>query len=298
MIGRESYPDYAMKTPRQTAPASLATAGIILGSITLAQAGDPGPIAAYEPAPVSSCDACNDPGWYASLTALYLDSYRNSSSGGYDYDGDWDFGARGGLGFERPDGLFFEVSGFWYEGDFDLEDSSDAYDGELEMWYVDFLVGDNLHCGESCLDFAFGIRYADVEATEELSGGFASYNYSEEFDGIGPVLQLRGSRPLTDRIGIYAQFTQAILFGDSDVKEEGSFNSTSPPGEGGNGFSSKSSSDTIASITELEGGIQYNFSAGMLSDAYLRLGLEGQFWVLDSHDYGLFGGLLELGLNF
>ena len=57
-------------------------------------------------------------------------------------------------------------------------------------------------------------------------------------------------------------------------------------------------SDTIASITELEGGIQYNFDGGALSDAYIRLGLEGQYWVQDSVDTGLFGGILEFGIGF
>jgi hypothetical protein len=260
----------------------VGAAGALIGSTALLTAGEPAPYVA--PEPTSSCDACNDPGWYASATALYLKSYANGVSdleaGGY--DGDWDFGARGALGFERPDGLFFELSGFWYDGEGDFDDV-DSVGADIEAWYIDFLVGDNLHCGEACLDYAFGIRYADSEL--EVSDDFESV--TEEFDGFGPVLQLRGSRPLSGNFGIYAQFTQAILFGESDFSVDF-----------GEGERESGDSDTIASITELEGGLQYNFDGGALSDAYIRLGLEGQYWVGDSVDTGLFGGILEFGIGF
>ncbi|NNC88011.1 MAG: hypothetical protein HKN82_06065 [Akkermansiaceae bacterium] len=224
------------------------------------------------PAPTSDCDACDQPGWYAEAALLYMTSYSGNNlllgglGGGNGYDGDWDLGARVAVGNELPDGLFYEVSGFWYEGDF----SVDTEPGELEVYYIDAIIGDNLHCGEACLDYGFGLRYADAEVTiDGDSGGF---------DGIGPVLELSGKRPLTEQLGVYAEMRQAILFGDLD------FDGTSV--------------DTVASVTELGGGVEFFFNAGPVQNAWARLGVEGQYWAVDDLTIGLVGGVLKVGFNF
>ena len=251
------------------------------------------------PAPVSNCDACNDPGWYAGASLLYLQSYGDgvggdNGSGGSTFDGEWDFGARGTLGFERPDGLFAEINGFWYEGDYDYDSDGGegSFSAELTTWYVEALVGDNLHCGESCLDYSFGLRYGNLEKEErEIDGNFDGAE-GYEFEGIGPVVRLDGTRRLSDTISLYAGISQAILFGEAEEKRSFSFSPTAPPDV------NKSDSDQVAFVTELEGGLQFDLNLGGLQNAYVRLGLEAQYWAIDETDNGLFGGVLGAGFAF
>ena len=276
-----------MKTQRHTICATLTTAGLFVGSLTLLPAGEVGPMAAFAPpAPVSDCDACNAPGWYAGASLLYLESYGDSAQGGT-MDGDWDLGARGTLGFERPDGLFIELNGFWYEGDYDYEN----YSGEIDSYYIEALIGDNLHCGEACLDYAFGLRYASLEKSGSFSESINSTSLLElpegngqgsnfrEYEGFGPVVRLDGVRPLNDRVSLYAGLSQALLFGEEKESED-------------------SDDDKVAFVTELEGGIQIGLNAGQLQDAHVRLGIEAQYWSFDEHDTGFFGGVLGAGFNF
>ncbi|NNC88010.1 MAG: hypothetical protein HKN82_06060 [Akkermansiaceae bacterium] len=238
------------------------------------------------PAPTSDCDACNAPGFYLNAAALYLNSAASDS----DYDGDWDFGARVGVGFERPDGLFYEIEGFWYEGEGD--DSSDPFvQYDSEIYAIDFLIGDNLHCGEACLDLAFGLRYASFELTgtrnepdpQTPPPGFNGTRTLADFDGWGPTVQLEGTRSLGGPWSLYGELQQSILFGDIKVDEKIS-----------------RERDALAFVTEIAGGVQYDLAAmmGGVSGAHVRLGGEGQYWVIDGNDFGLYGAALSVGFTF
>ena len=93
-------------------PAVLASSALILGSASALHAGVPAP---YVPMPAPAPE-CGNPGWTVTAAALYLKNYQSSSalaeSWGGSYDGDFDWGFRGSIGYERPDGLFFRVVGF------------------------------------------------------------------------------------------------------------------------------------------------------------------------------------------
>ncbi|NNM28107.1 MAG: hypothetical protein HKO57_01180, partial [Akkermansiaceae bacterium] len=263
------------------------------------------------PAPVSDCDACNTPGGYGGVSLLYLKPYGSDGSEG---DGDWDLGARGTLGFERPDGLFYELNGFWYEGEFDPElGNFESIDSDIAAYYIEGLIGDNLYCGEACLDVAFGLRYANLE-TERTSVRFVDDPFfgppytqrstnTEEFEGIGPVIRIDGTRRLTDQVTLYGGLSQAILFGETDSSFSDTYtaaanDTTPPPGSIPSNSSGGSSRDELAFVTEIEAGLLFHFNMGQVQGAHLRVGIEGQYWSIGRNDLGLLGGVLGVGFNF
>ena len=312
---------------KQHAINALATSALLLGASS-GFAGEPAP---YIPAPAPAPE-CGSPGWTVTAAALYLKSYGSGSgligdsflenevgysAGGY--DGDFDWGFRGSIGYERPDGLFFRLVGFWWEGDYSRENSSfDEFDsedlsnykneGKIKAYSFDLLIGDTFCPTENTsVEISAGLRYAKLEQDQKISGrenfgegefldGSLARDY--EFDGWGPTIQIRGRRALTDRWGLYADFQQSFLFG------EGDFSNTEFREEfdGDDPFSGdlddKRSSDTIAAISEIRGGIEYLWGWNQIQNAYVRLGAEGQYWWIDSEDIGLVGGHLEVGFTF
>ena len=289
-----------MNNTALTRCAVLASSAIVLGSSPLLTAGTPSP---YVPIPTPEPE-CGNPGWTVTAAALYLKNYQSSQalseSWGGGYDGDFDWGFRGSIGYERLDGLFFRVVGFWYEGDFDYSDiNPDDFEvdsanagGKFKAWDIDLLIGDTFCPTENTsLEVSAGLRYAQLE--ESTRGDYIfgpprdetvlSYDQEIEFDGWGPTFQIRGRRTLTDRIALYADFQQSFLFGERTLRFEGA-----PEGD----------SDTLASISEIRGGIEFGWGWNQIQNAYLRLGGEGQFWLVDSADIGLVGGVAEVGFNF
>lgn len=224
------------------------------------------------PAP-RECDGCVEPGFYLTASLLYLHSYNSEEN---DYRGEWDAGARGSVGWASPSGLLFELTGFRHETDF-TSDLGAAL-GNLEFYYVDLTVGDSIQCGEFCLSYSGGIRYGGNEFSENRAGVVDV----SEFDGIGPVIAIGASVSLTEHIGLYATLRQSLLFGE-DVFEDG--------------LGGRFPTDTLTGITEIGVGAQCNFGLGGI-DAFLRAGVEGQYWLEDGGNIGLFGGVLSVGSHF
>lgn len=266
--------------------AVLAGTAVFLSTGSGLLAGEPAPyVAPVVPPP--DCSGCINPGFYVEGSLLYLNSYASTDG---DYDGDWDFGYRGAIGYETPTGLFVELTGFYYEGDFDIDDQFGRLDGEVEHYYIDLVVGDTVHCGELCLAVSGGLRWGglNADARERVSGA-TTYRRENEFEGWGPVVKIEGTRALNEQFGIYAELSQSILFGELDERER--FD-----GEGGQDFDFDS--DTLAAITEIGAGIEYKFGLGPVSNAFVRLGFEGQYWMVDGSDHGLVGGVLKVGGRF
>jgi len=289
--------------------APLATAGIFLGYLADLQAGEVAPMPSY--VPTSDCDACNDPGMYGGVSLLYLKPYGDDGAGSGDdgagSGGDWDFGARATLGFERPDGLFFELNGFWADGSYDVGNDSGSnyqYSQDQSAWYVEALVGDNLHCGEMCVDYGFGVRYGNIENEygEVYSGNQDFVRHQKDsysFEGIGPVVRIDVTRELNDRVSLYGGLSQAILFGDQDydfrttnVAVPGAV--TPPPSNSGFG----DSREELAFISEIEFGLQFNLDVAGLQGTHIKLGVEGSYWTVDDWSRGFVGGVLGAGFNF
>ncbi len=262
-----------------------ALAGTLMCSA--AMAGEPvmdkTPIA---PPPTHDHDGCVNPGFSIDAGILYMKGQ------GDDVETDWDVAWRGNLRYTMNDGLFFEIRGFYHEADLDelFEDEFDDIDdfatGDFETWYLDFLIGDNIHNGSKfCVDFSAGVRYFNSEG--DVKGRRGAFDgerpkISYDADGVGPVFRLEGTRQLAGNWSLYFDFTQAILFGDNDTDVRYT-----------DGFKDSDSSDTVSFITEIGGGIQYTFGAG-----HIRVGGEGQYWALDGTDIGLYGVAAELGWSF
>jgi hypothetical protein len=205
-----------------------------------------------------------------------MNSYRSGSSG---YEGEWDLGFRAQVGFENQSGLFGKVTGFHYGGDYDLD--SPGFSGEVDFYYVDALIGDTIHCGELCVAIAGGLRYGGFEDVEKRSGQAIVRSY--EFDGWGPVIEIAAERALSERLSLYAELSQRILFGEA---EPGALQQAS------------STTDTLAAITEIEAGLQLSFGLGPVQNAFIRVGFEGHYWHINSANTGLWGGVLSIGGTF
>ena len=240
-------------------------ASTVLLAAPAAFAGEPAPYVA----PASDCSGCIDPGFYVEGSLLYMNSYNGDIN---NYDGDWDLGYRGTVGFENQSGLFAQITGFYYGGDYDVGNS---VSGEVDVFSLDALIGDTVHCGELCLSIAGGLRYGVLDSDESNTGGNTQ---SYEFDGWGPVIEIEAERSITERFGLYAELRQALLFGEQE--------------------SSNGTSDTLSSVTEIGVGVQVNFAAGPVQNAFIRAGIEGQYWIVDSSDVGLFGGVIKVGGRF
>lgn len=255
--------------------AVLASAALVAGSTGLF-AGEPAPYLAPPAAP-SDCSGCTNPGFYVEGELLYLNSYR--AGGGY--DGDWDLGYRASAGFENASGLFAEITGFYYQGDYS---ATGNIDGEVDFYYLDFTVGDTVHCGELCVAINGGLRYGGFEDNYRQGVvGAAQQRRSYEFDGWGPTIEIEATRAITEQFALYAELRQSILFGEGESKATGQ--------------NTSSTSDTIGAVTEIGAGLQANFTLGAV-DAYVRAGFEGQYWHIDDSDHGLWGGVLKVGGRF
>lgn len=242
---------------------------LLFGAITGAQAGIHNIVT---PPPPADCTGCINEGVYLHGSLLYLQSYNTDVN---EYDGEWDMGYRGKLGYENDTGLFAEITAFYHDTDFTGEviPPASRVTGNMEFFYLDATVGDTFHCGELCLRVSGGLRYGH-QVFDEDWGGMRNVT---DFDGVGPVFGLDVTRDINDGFSIYANFRQSLLFGESDY----------------NGFKT----DTLASVTELGAGVQWNFDLGK-NDAFVRAGFEGQYWLVDDSHIGLLGGVLTLGATF
>ncbi len=238
---------------------------------------------------------CGTPGWTLTAAALYLKSYVADS----DTEGNWDWGFRGSLEYERPDGLFARVAGFWWRGDQEPDNSKDDFDldTEVTIYDIDFLVGDTFCPTESTsLELSAGLRYGKVKADPDDYDDFDSGEY--KFDGWGPTFQLRGRRTLTDRIALYADLQQSFLFGEAEEDFAAFDDRVELAEQKIIRRSSSRESDTMASISEIRGGIEFLWNWNAIRNAYLRLGAEGQYWWLDDVEVGLVGATAEVGFTF
>jgi len=292
-----SYFAGVMKQSAIIKPAVVASSALILGAATGLYAGEPAPMPVPAPEP-----ECGNPGWTLTAAALYLKSYGASSESwdGEGYDGDFGWGVRASAGYERPDGLFFRAVGFWYDGDFGFEDNGEfdgdgpSPDGELTVWTGDLLIGDTFcPTANTSFEVSAGVRYGKLETEVTADDDPYSYKSEADFDGWGPTIQVRARRTLTDRIALYADLQQSILFGEMEWKDTETYR-----GDGVETNEWKSESDTLAAITEIRGGIEFLWGWNAIQNAYLRLGAEGQYWWVDSLDLGLVGGVAEVGFTF
>lgn len=210
------------------------------------------------PAPSPSCDCPQ--GFTLGLEVLALSPYQ--SEGAYD-ESDRDIGFRGSLGYEFDNCVFTKLTGFIHDTDID-----DGAGDELEVSYFDLVVGQHFQpCDGLTLSPYVGGRWASFE----------EWTDDTDFDGIGIVAGIDGTRALAANFSLYGTVKQSIVFGEE----------------------SDNDADQMAYITELGLGLQYDFSFSSVA-ANVRAGVEGQWWGGISDDDSESAGLagFVLGANF
>jgi len=261
-------------------------------------------------APQSDCVA----GWSLGFDALALRPFQ--SEGLYTQRG-YDFGYRINAGYDFSDCFFTKMSYFDYHtttvnereiitsGVVTQADGipETHYTGEMKASSLDWVVGQHFRTSEQLtLSPYVGLRWARFE---ENADDFTSFlvedigRQTHEFDGYGIVIGLDGNRSFGNNLSMYGIAKQAIVFGNTDYNESRSINGVQT-------IDNSFSEDSVASITELGFGLQYDFVMGATA-ANVRLGVEGQYWAglsggfgsdsfSDSENVGLAGFLL--GANF
>jgi len=262
-------------------------------------AGEPAPMIA--PAPTPDCPQ----GWTIGLEAMAMKAYPGYTPGG-DTDTDYEFAGRASIGYEFGDCMFVRATGFWFNSD--LYDTTeidgpftDKYSGDVDMSYYDLVVGQHFTPGDKAVLSPYvGLRYATVDQTNRYSSTydtgegldrFSSRNEAD-WDGLGIVVGVDGTRSLGDNFSLYGTAKQSVLFGTTDYDGGGSRQIDRNSDDG--------SSDDVVFISELGLGVQYDFSFSNVA-ANVRLGAEGQYWTGGSSyegdgDIGLAG--FVLGANF
>lgn len=205
-------------------------------------------------------------------------------------DSDFDFGGRVSLGYQFDDCLFARLTYFGHGGDATADVSGTALNIDTDASYWDLVIGQIFHPSEKlAVAASVGFRQASFDEDLSFDDGFIKSDY----DGFGIVVGLDVTRKLNGPWSFYFTAKQSLVFGQNDV----SSTELSDTGFGDN---------TVVSITELGGGIQYDFAMGDI-DANIRAGVEGQYWADPSFSlgsslgasrtsYGLAG--FVLGANF
>lgn len=236
-------------------------------------AGEVAPVMTPAPAP---CDCPQ--GWTVGLEVLALKPYQSE---GY-YDGDFDAGFRGSIGYDFGDCLFVKATGFGYDTDFDETDSTDTID--LSTAFIDLSVGQTFNpSGNLSLSPYVGLCWAKFDETWNNSRG-STYEY--DFDGLGVVIGIDGTRSLGNNLSIYGKAKQSVVFGSTDYTYTGDGSNTDK-------------SDNVAFVSELGLGLQYDFTFSNIA-ANIRAGVEGQWWggVSDGDSESMGLGGFVLGANF
>ncbi len=258
------------------------------------------PLFAGTHAPVVASQSNTEQGWTLGIEPMAMAPYTSSNWANNDYS----FAGRGSLGYQFADGLFIAATYFGYSGD--LVDHSEDFGGyshhetgRMSATYIDLVIGQNFKPTETLkLSPYVGLRWAADQAgyttfhTNTAPGSITIPEYAARgnVQGLGIVLGMDATRALGNDFSIYGTVKESVIFGTSKTADTGSL---------------EYSGDTVASISELGLGVQYDFCfSGVASN--IRLGVEGQWWAISnptnstsgisSNNFGLAG--LVLGANF
>ena len=175
----------------------------------------------------------------------------------------------------------------------------------LEMQVFDLEATKQLHPGGMTMMLGLGLRYAKIDqnfrATVTTSSGVIDelVDHSHGFEGFGPTASLEILHPLCNPccgLSAYGAIRGSVLFGDAsqDILEI--------KGAGATVGRDRYRGDELLSIGEIEIGLQYALAFCYRTQAFVRVGYEGQIWwdaggpLSTAGDMGLQG--LSLGLGF
>jgi hypothetical protein len=123
-----------------------------------------------------------------------------------------------------------------------------------------------------------GVRYAELRETWGAAGG-----PHDDSTGWGPVLGLELQRQLSERLALFAQGRESLLFGSAVTV-------------------GTAAADDVFSVTELQLGAQWHQPWYGSTSWFVRGAWEGQFWANGSGAVGhaalgLMGGILAIGIQ-
>ncbi len=256
-------------------------------------------------APQSDCVA----GWTFGFDALALRPFQ--SEGLYTERG-YDFAYRINAGYDFSDCFFTKMSYFHYDTTTVNENLIVApetvptqFDGDMQAQSGDWVVGQHFRPSEQLVLSPYvGLRWAKFEENSNdttLSVTETLGRQRHEFNGYGIVVGLDGNRSFGNNLSMYGVAKQAIVFGNTDYSQTSTVDGTLT-------LNDQYSEDSVASITEVGFGLQYDFVMGATA-ANIRAGVEGQYWAglsggfasgsfSDSENVGLAGFLLGANLKF
>jgi hypothetical protein len=209
-----------------------------------------------------------DPGgWFGSLSGGYAMTLNEdwqvfSDDLGSDYapagidDG---FLGRAVLGYRWS---AWDVAGAVQYADFSRGDTSDYINASgtlrAHMWALDAQAGYNTMLGNADLRTAFGLRYAAWNNDVEAYGNHINH----DFRGIGPMVEVDMSKPMSDRFSLETGLSAAVLFGKTKTN-------AAP------GWFCDDCSTQNATVLNLEGNLGLGFN---LVSARAVLGWQAQWW--------------------
>jgi hypothetical protein len=223
------------------------------------------------------CADCCRRGWIAGGEMVVLKAYQSE---GQLTDQNYRTGFRGWLGFQREDGLGIRLTGFDY---FQRGGTSQTAPprSEVDTNYLDLEAIDSFNICNWNLLVGSGIRYDDTRLFSPISNGIGG-NLDSRFTGVGPVVSVQLTRAINENWSLFGGLRSSILAG-----------SNPSPG-------AARLDDTTLTIQEIQVGGQYNWARGRGGIAFIRSGLEGQWYSGfadgDSEDLTLMGGFVSIGL--
>ena len=263
--------------------------------------------------------AAADPGYYASVEALFLAPKINSQ--GFEtvfYDGvdhlavdtdgsfsdDLEAGYRVVIGKESCDGFGVRFRYFNFDPDVHYDGLWDAGSGTVsvvgdvgvEVEAIDFDVTQRAEFRAWDLIVSGGLRYGNVEINQPAGffGGIGAVVFAGatgvEFEGVGPTFSIEAQRPIRcSNFSIIGRARVSLLYGDIDY---------TPAFRAGGTFTIE---DEFVQAWEFQFGLGYNRCIGSGRDLNLGIFWEAQRWDSDSNflgDLALHGLALQAGLGF
>lgn len=223
------------------------------------------------------CADCCRRGWIAGGEMVVLKAYQSE---GQLTDQNYRTGFRGWIGYQREDGLGVRLTGF----DYFQRGGTAATNGlrsVVDTDYIDMEVIDSFNICNWNLLVGGGLRYDDTRIYSPISQGIGG-NVDSRFTGLGPVVSVQLTRAINENWSLFGGLRSSILAG-----------SNPSPGLA-------RLDDTTLTIQELQVGGQYNWARSRGGIAFIRSGMEGQWYSGfadgDSEDLTLLGGFISVGL--
>lgn len=224
-----------------------------------------------------ACADCCRRGLFGGAEMVSLKAFQSE---GQLNDQNYRTGFRGWIGYQREDGLGLRLTAFDY---FQRGGTSATLTprSEVDTNYLDLEAIDSIKICNCNLLVGIGVRYDDSRLLSAPTTGIGGF-VNSRFTGAGPVVSAQLTRAVTERFSLFGGVHYSILAGSNSTVGLGRLD------------------DTLLSMEEIQVGGQFNRPLDRGGIAFVRAGLEGQWYAGfvdgDSEDLALMGGFVSIGL--